>query len=134
MKSSARLILNEPVGQLTTKVPENSSNSPLVSLGGWRDSQGYAEDIANVFNYWPSDYFAVSDPIISCAIWHAYCGLMMLEMSGLKKSVADFQSMPETNALEGLSVSLNSFTPWWPIARVLQGMFNSCLWIWISIE
>ncbi|PLB39303.1 fungal specific transcription factor domain-containing protein [Aspergillus candidus] len=134
MLNTARLILNEPVGQLTTKVPDNPSNS-LVSLGGWRDSLGYAEDIANVFNYWPSDYFAVSDPIISCAIWHAYCGLMMLEMSGLKNSGADLPNMPETNALEGLSVSLNSFTPWWPIARVLQDSLQELrAWSWAKLD
>lgn len=58
----------------------------------------------------------------------------MLEMSGLKTSGADLQSMPETNALEGLSVSLNSFTPWWPIARVLQGRSRFCFWLRSSIE
>ena len=58
----------------------------------------------------------------------------MLEMSGLKNSGADLQSMPETNALEGLSVSLDSFTPWWPIARVLQGRSQSCFWLRRPIE
>lgn len=117
--------MNEPVGQFTPELPEISSNAALVSLQSWRDSLSYARDIAHVFKHWPSDYFAVSDPIISCAIWHAYCGLMMFGMSGQEKSGLSFPGVPETDVLERLSVSLNNFTPWWPIARVLQGTIVS---------
>lgn len=127
--ASARLILHEPSRQLVTGM-DVSSDSTLTSLKSWKDSIGFARKIASLFDHWQFSYSAYADPVISCALWHAYCGLRLYGMSGLDESVSSFSSSAAIS-LEKLRLSLESFTPWWPIARVLRGkhtVFTVCFW------
>ncbi|KXG48292.1 Transcription factor [Penicillium griseofulvum] len=121
--TSARLILHEPTKQIVTGM-DIPSDSTSTSLKSWKDSIGFARKIASLFDHWQFSYSAYADPVISCALWHAYCGLRLYGMSGLDESVSSLSS-PAGISLEKLRLSLESFTPWWPIARVLRGMQKS---------
>ncbi|OQE46552.1 hypothetical protein PENCOP_c001G04889 [Penicillium coprophilum] len=118
MLNTARLILHEPTRQIVVGT-DISSDSTLTSLKSWKDSIGFARKIASLFDHWQFSYSAYADPVISCALWHAYCGLRLYGMSGLDESGSSFSS-PAAISLEKLRLSLESFTPWWPIARVLR--------------
>ncbi|KAJ5452825.1 Transcription factor [Penicillium cf. griseofulvum] len=121
--TSARLILHEPTRQIVTAM-DVSSDSTSTSLKSWKESIGFARNIASLFDHWQFSYSAYADPVISCALWHAYCGLRLYGMSGLDESGSSFSS-PAAISLDKLRLSLESFTPWWPIARVLRGMHQS---------
>ncbi|KAF9895306.1 hypothetical protein FE257_000210 [Aspergillus nanangensis] len=131
MLNTAQLIIHEPVNPLmmTMALPPDSRT---VSLKSWQDSITFARAIADVLNGWPPNYFAVSDPIISCAIWHAYCGLTLYGMSGLKASTS---GSTVEESLHILRTSLEKYTTYWPIARVLQDSLQIMqAWSWATVD
>ena len=113
---SCQLIISEPVHNQVTPVANASSDE----LRLWQASMTYAEDLAGIFLHWKPDYFHVADPLISCAIWHAYCGMMIYKMSGCDKGTPGLDTRVG-NALDLLSISLENFARRWQIARLLQG-------------
>ncbi|EED14952.1 conserved hypothetical protein [Talaromyces stipitatus ATCC 10500] len=133
MLNTARLIVHEPLRQLIQAMDLSpNQNSHTVSLESWCDSISFAEAIARVLDSWPSAYFAISDPIITCAIWHAYCAMTLYSMSGLESSTSDARTQ---TSLESLRISLERFTTYWPIARVLQGSLQEFrAWSWATLD
>jgi hypothetical protein len=127
---TAQLIINEPV-----KSPGAAGES--VSINSWRDSITCAEDLASVFHHWKAEYFAVADPIMSCAIYHAYCALTIYKMSIASENNGDL-GVVETriqNALDLLSISLDNFARWWEMARILQRSLETLqLWSWVELD
>jgi hypothetical protein len=127
--TSAHLIINEPVRTLGTEQAHRITGN---SLSCWQSSITYAEDLAGVFHHWESEYFAVADPVISCAIWHAHCGLTIHKMSFTDDGNSEVATRID-NALDLLSISLENFARWWQIARILQGELD-CLFYSFSLQ
>ncbi|OBT98323.2 hypothetical protein VE01_03177 [Pseudogymnoascus verrucosus] len=131
MFHTAHLIINEPVRTLGTEQAHRITGD---SLSCWQSSITYAEDLAGVFHHWESEYFAVADPVISCAIWHAHCGLTIHKMSFTDDGNSEVATRID-NALDLLSISLENFARWWQIARILQDSLKVFqMWSWVHLD
>ncbi|OBT63479.1 hypothetical protein VE03_08093 [Pseudogymnoascus sp. 23342-1-I1] len=131
MFHTAHLIINEPVRTLGTEQAHIITGD---SLSCWQSSITYAEDLAGVFHHWESEYFAVADPVISCAIWHAHCGLTIHKMSFTDDGNSEVATRID-NALDLLSISLENFARWWQIARILQDSLKVFqMWSWVHLD
>lgn len=78
------------------------------------------EELAGLFRYWDPQYSRFTDPMVSCIIW---VGCIMLTLHSMSTSYQQGKVPGQGDSIQEslgvLTIALQGFSRYWPIAKLL---------------